>query len=114
MCEKDKGTKGNGWKSIQNEEEDGVLLEAVRIVKNKVGNIPVDIIVESNTRLTIAPNVEVGYVIGVDGSTNIEILNNGTITQIQLQNMKLIDSFSKYQIYVYNLNYERNSNKRLC
>ena len=89
---------------IQNEEEDGVLLEAVRIVKNKVGNIPVDIIVESNTRLTIAPNVEVGYVIGADGSTNIEILNNGTITQIQLQNMKLIDSFSKYQIYVYNLN----------
>ena len=52
---------------IQNEEEDGVLLEAVRIVKNKVGNIPVDIIVESNTRLTIAPNVEVGYVIGADG-----------------------------------------------
>ena len=89
---------------IQNEEEDGVLLEAVRIVKNKVGNIPVDVIVESNTRLTIAPNVEVGYVIGADGSTNIEILNNGIITQIQLQNMKLIDSFSKYQIYVYNLN----------
>ena len=58
--------------------------------------------------------MEVGYVIGADGSTNIEILNNGTITQIQLQNMKLIDSFSKYQIYVYNLNYERNSNKRLC
>ena len=85
---------------IQNEEEDGVLLEAVRIVKNKIGNIPVDVIVESNTRLTIAPNVEVGYVIGADGSTNIEILNNGTITQIQLQNMKLIDSFSKYQIYV--------------
>lgn len=89
---------------IQNEEEDGVLLEAVRIVKNKVGNIPVDVIVESNTRITIAPNVEVGYVIADDNATNIEILNNGTITQIQLQNMKLIDSFSKYQIYVYNLN----------
>lgn len=89
---------------IQNEEEDGVLLEGVRIVKNKVGNIPVDVIVLSNTRLTIAPNVEVGYVIGATGSTNIEILNNGTITQIQLQNMNLIDSFSKYQIYVYNLN----------
>src|SRR5574344_989988 len=88
---------------IQNEEEDGVLLEAVRIVKNKTGNIPADIIVKSNTRLTIAPNVEVGYVIGATGSTNIEILNNGSIVQIQLQNMNLIDSFSKYQIYVYNL-----------
>ena len=89
---------------IQNEEEDGVLLEAVRIVKNKIGNIPVDVIVLSNTRLTIAPNVELNYVIGAPGSTNIEILNNGTITQIQLQDMNLIDTFSKYQIYVYNLN----------
>ena len=89
---------------IQNEEEDGVLLEAVRIVKNKIGNIPADIIVLSNTRLTIAPNVELNYVIGAPGSTNIEILNNGTITQIQLQDMNLIDSFSKYQIYIYNLN----------
>lgn len=89
---------------IQNEEEDGVLLEAVRIVKNKTGNIPVDMYVMSNTRVTIAPNVEIGYLIAEKNSTNIEILNNGTITQIQLQDMNLIDSFSKYQIYVYNLN----------
>ena len=89
---------------IQNEQEDGILLESVRIINNKVGNVPVDIIVMSNTRITIAPNVQVGYVVGATGSTNIEIINNGTITQIQLQNMNLIDSFSKYQIYVYNLN----------
>ena len=89
---------------IQNEEEDGVLVEATRIVKNKSGNIPVDMYIMSNTRVTIAPNVEIGYLIAEDNATNIEILNNGTITQIQLQNMNLIDSFSKYQIYVYNLN----------
>ena len=89
---------------IQNEEEDGVLVEATRIIKNKVGNIPVDMYVMSNTRVTIAPNVEIGYLIAEKNATNIEILNNGTITQIQLQDMNLIDTFSKYQIYVYNLN----------
>lgn len=89
---------------IQNEEEDGVLIEATRIIKNKAGNIPVDMYVMSNTRVTIAPNVEIGYLIAEKNATNIEILNNGTITQIQLQDMNLIDTFSKYQIYVYNLN----------
>ena len=89
---------------IQNEEEDGVLIEATRIIKNKAGNIPVDVYVMSNTRITIAPNVEIGYLIAEKNATNIEILNNGTITQIQLQDMNLIDTFSKYQIYVYNLN----------
>lgn len=89
---------------IQNEEEDGVLVEATRIIKNKVGNIPADMYIMSNTRVTIAPNVEIGYLIAEKNATNIEILNNGTITQIQLQDMNLIDTFSKYQIYVYNLN----------
>lgn len=89
---------------IQNEEEDGVLLDNVRIVNNKIGNIPADLNIMSNTRLTIAPGVVVGNVIAVPNSTNIEILNNGSIVQVQMQNMRLLDSFTKPQIYIYNLN----------
>lgn len=89
---------------LQNEEEDGVLLDNVRIVKNKVGNIPADLTIMSNTRLTIAPRVDVGNIIAALNSTNIEILNNGNIVQVQLQNMRLLDSFTKPQIYIYNLN----------
>lgn len=88
---------------LQNEEEDGVLLENVRIVKNKVGNIPADVIVLSNTRLTIGPDVALGYITAAEGTTNIEIINNGNVVQLQLDQMSLIDSFSKPQIYVYNL-----------
>jgi len=89
---------------LQNEEEDGVLLDNVRIVNNKIGNIPADLNIMSNTRLTIAPGVDVGNVIAEPNSTNIEILNNGSIVQVQLQNMRLLDSFTKPQIYIYNLN----------
>lgn len=88
---------------LQNEEEDGVLLENIRIVKNKIGNIPADIVVLSNTRLTIGPDVALGYVTAAEGTTNIEIINNGNVVQLQLDQMSLIDSFSKPQIYVYNL-----------
>jgi len=89
---------------LQNEEEDGVLLDNVRIVNNKIGNIPADLNIMSNTRLTIAPGVDVGNVIAEPNATNIEILNNGSIVQVQLQNMRLLDSFTKPQIYIYNLN----------
>ena len=88
---------------IQDGEKDGILLDNVRIVKNTTSYIPIDLIVLSNTRLTIAPNVEVGFIKANTGSTNIEIINNGTISQIQLQNMSLLDSFTKPQIYIYNL-----------
>lgn len=88
---------------LQNEEEDGVLLENIRIVKNKIGNIPADVIVLSNTRLTIGPDVALGYITAAEGTTNIEIINNGNVVQLRLDEMSLIDSFSKPQIYVYNL-----------
>ena len=89
--------------AIQDGEIDGVLLEEVRIVKSASTLIPVDIVVMSNTRLTVGPDVEVGYITSYKDSTNIEIVNNGYITQIDLSNMKLLDTFTKYQIYVYNL-----------
>lgn len=87
----------------QDGEKDGVLLDNVRIVKNTTSYIPIDITVLSNTRLTIAPDVEVGFIKANTGSTNIEIINNGVISQIQLQNMSLLDTFTKPQIYIYNL-----------
>lgn len=88
---------------LQDGEKDGILLNNVRIVKNTTSYIPIDLVVLSNTRLTIAPNVEVGFIKANTGSTNIEIINNGTVSQIQLQNMSLLDSFTKPQIYIYNL-----------
>lgn len=91
------------FNGIQDGEKDGILLDNVRIVKNTTSYIPVDFTLLSNTRLTIAPNVEVGFIYANTGSTNIEIVNNGTISQIQLQNMSLLDTFTKPQIYIYNL-----------
>ena len=88
---------------LQNDEEDGILLENTAIIKNTVGNIPADLYIMSNTRLTIGPNVSVGNVIAVPGSTNIEILNNGSIVQIILSDMELLSTFTKAQIYIYNL-----------
>lgn len=92
------------FNGLQNEEEDGVLLDNVRIVNNKVGSIPANIYVMSNTRLTIGPGVVLGNIIAMNGATNIEILNNGTVVQILLNNMALLDTFAKPQIYIYNLN----------
>lgn len=89
---------------LQNEEQDGILLQQISIIKNKTGNIPADFYIMSNTRLTIDTNVYVGSVISYEGATNIEIINNGVIVQIDLQNMTLLDTFTKPQIYIYNLN----------
>ena len=89
---------------LQNQEEDGILLEDIAIIKNKTGNIPADLYIMSNTRLTVGVDVALGNVIANDGATNIEIINNGTILQIDLQEMTLLSTFTKPQIYIYNLN----------
>ncbi|MDD2435191.1 MAG: leucine-rich repeat protein [Bacilli bacterium] len=89
---------------LQNDEEDGVLFEAIRIVKNKLGNIPADMEIMSNTRVSIAPGVVLGIVRAAPNSTNIEIINSGTLVQVQLDQMNLLNTFSKAQIYIYNLN----------
>ena len=89
--------------AIQDGEKNGIFLEKVRMVKNTSSLIPVDITIMSNTRLTVGPNVELGVITAKENSTNIEIVNNGSITQIDLSQMKLLDTFTKAQIYVYNL-----------
>ncbi|MDD3241361.1 MAG: leucine-rich repeat protein [Bacilli bacterium] len=96
---------GNIFKvnGLQDGEEDGVLLDNVRIVKSSTNFIPADIVVLSNTRLTIGPEVELGFVTANPGSTNIEVVNNGTVSQMQFQDMTLLTTFTKPQIYVYNL-----------
>lgn len=88
---------------IQDGEKDGIYLENLNMVKSSTTLVPLDIIIRSNTRLTIAPNVELGIVSAEVGSTNIEVINNGNIIQLNFSDMSLLNSFTKAQIYVYNL-----------
>lgn len=88
---------------LQDNENDGILLNNIHIVKNTSTLISADIFLKSNTRLTIGHNVSVGTIKSVNKATNIEIINNGNVVQINLENMTLIESFLKPQIYVYNL-----------
>lgn len=89
--------------AIQSENSDGIYLENVRIVKSKTALVPVDLYVLSNTRVTVGAEVTMGSIIAVEGSTNIEVINNGNVVELDFSNMILLDTFSKYQIYVYNL-----------
>ena len=88
---------------LQDGEKDGVLLESVRIVKNLETSAPADINLLSNIRLNVGTDVILGLVKAVTGATNIEIINSGNITQVQLQTMTLLATFTKPQIYIYNL-----------
>lgn len=89
--------------ALQDGEENGLYLNNVRIVKTTTGLVPVDIMVASNTRITTGPDVILGYITAVSGSTNIEVINNGAVTQLNFSNMTLQDTYTKPQIYVYNL-----------
>ena len=88
---------------LQDGEADGLYLEDVRIVKSTTGLVPIDIVVDSNSRITIGTDVTVGYITASDGSTNIEVINNGNLTQLNFSNMALQATYTKPQIYVYNL-----------
>lgn len=88
---------------IQEGEKDGIYLENLNMVKSSTTLVPLDLIIRSNTRLTVAPNVELGVVSAEEGSTNIEVINNGNIIQLNFSDMNLLSSFTKAQIYVYNL-----------
>ena len=96
---------GNTFKvnSIQDLENNGLFLESVRIVKNTDTSVPVDIVLMSNSRLTVSHEVIIGFVSTTVGATNIELINNGTITQVQFQDMTLLTTFTKPQIFIYNL-----------
>ena len=91
------------FNGIQDGEKDGIYLENLNMVKSESTLIPLDIIIRSNTRLTVSNGVELGVVSAEEDSTNIEIINNGNIIQLNFSDMKLLTSFTKAQIYVYNL-----------
>lgn len=88
---------------IQDGEKDGIYLENLKMVKSSTTLVPSDIIIKSNTRLTIGPNTTLGVLNAEEGSTNIEIINNGDIIQLNFSAMSLLETFTKAQIYVYNL-----------
>lgn len=88
---------------IQDGEKDGIYLENLKMVKSSTTLVPSDVTIKSNTRLTIAPNTVLGVLTAEEGSTNIEIINNGDIIQLNFSKMSLLETFTKAQIYVYNL-----------
>lgn len=88
---------------IQNGEKDGLYLENLKMVKSSTTLVPSDLNIKSNTRLTVGPNTTLGIVSAEEGSTNIEVINNGDIIQLNFSKMNLLQSFTKAQIYVYNL-----------
>ena len=91
------------FNGIQEGEKDGIYLENLNMVKSETTLVPLDIIVRSNTRLTVSNGVELGVVTAEEGSTNIEVINNGNIIQLNFSGTNLLSSFTKAQIYVYNL-----------
>jgi hypothetical protein len=88
---------------IQEGEKDGVLFESTLVVSDKTLLTLADLNIMSNTRLNVGPGVSFRYVKSTNNAANIEIINNGSITQVQLSNMSLLPTFTKAQIYIYNL-----------
>ncbi len=91
------------FNGVQDGEKDGIYLENLNMVKSSSTLVPSDITIRSNTRLTVSSNVNLGVVSAEEGSTNIEIINNGNIVQLNFSSMSLLSTFTKAQIYVYNL-----------
>lgn len=91
------------FNGIQDGEKDGIYLESLNIVNSITTLVPADVIVKANTRMTVSSNVNLGTVSADVDSTNIEIINNGNIVQLNFSKMSLIKTFTKAQIYVYNL-----------
>lgn len=89
--------------SILSDEEDGFYFDNIRVVKSKTSLIPADVNIKSNTKVLIGTDVDLGVIRGTQGATNVQIVNNGNITQINLSDLELLEEFSKYQIYIYNL-----------
>lgn len=78
----------------------GVSFNEVRIVDLK--NSRKTIQLESNTRATVSFGTTIGLFQSVVQANNIEIINNGTIGQINLSNMYLLDQTNSPQIYILN------------
>lgn len=80
----------------------GVTFNNTRIVDEK--NSRKTILLESNTRATVSFGTTIGLIQTVVKASNIEIINNGVIGDINLSNMKLLDQTNSPQIYILNNN----------
>lgn len=80
----------------------GVSFNEVRIVDLK--NSKKTIQLESNTRATVSFGTTIGMFQSVVKATNIEIVNNGEIGQIDLSNMSPLEQINSLQIYILNNN----------
>lgn len=78
----------------------GVHFSEVRIVDLK--NSRKTIYLESNTRATVSFGTTLGLVQSVVKANNIEIINNGTIGEINLSNMGVLPQTNSPQIYILN------------
>jgi len=78
----------------------GVSFNEVRIVDLK--NSRKTIQLESNTRATVSFGTTIGLFQSVVQANNIEIINNGTIGEINLSNMYLLEQTNSPQIYILN------------
>ena len=78
----------------------GVSFSEVRIVDLK--NSRKTIFLESNTRATISFGTTIGLLQSVVRANNIEIVNNGTIGEINLSNMSVLPQTNTPQIYILN------------
>ena len=80
----------------------GVSFNEVRIVNLK--NSRKTIQLESNTRATVSFGTTIGALQSVVKASNIEIVNNGEIGEINLSNMSLLEQTNSPQIYILNNN----------
>lgn len=78
----------------------GVSFSEVRIVDLK--NSRKTIFLESNTRATVSFGTTIGLLQSVVKANNIEIINNGTIGEINLSSMGLLPQTNSPQIYILN------------
>lgn len=80
----------------------GVSFNNVRIVDLR--NSRKTIQLESNTRATVSFGTTIGLFQSVVKASNIEIINNGIIGEINLSNMYLLEQTNSPQIYILNNN----------
>jgi hypothetical protein len=78
----------------------GVSFNNIRIVDEK--NSRKSILLQSNTRATVAFGTTIGLFQADVKANNIEIINNGVIGDINLSNMELLEQTNSPQIYILN------------
>lgn len=81
----------------------GVSFNNIRIVDK--GNARKDVLVDSDTRVTVSFGTTIGAIKSLSRASNIEIVNNGVINEIDLSSMKVLNQQTNTpQIYILNNN----------